>query len=111
MVELRSATALREKCLALLLGKDAMLHAEPFQCSLSATLEFPVSLNPTAHASVALLALTARRLATAVMEAVVTSDQALPFQWYATGSGAATPDGPYCWPTIHMSAGVRAKAP
>ena len=47
--------------------------------SLAACASAPV--HPTAQASVALLALTATRLAAAGRVGVVTSDQALPSQW------------------------------
>ena len=57
-------------------------QAVPFQCSRSVLSWWrPRTLNPTAQASDAVLALTPRRLAFTPRLGVATSDQAVPFQW------------------------------
>ena len=87
-------------------------QALPFQCSSSVVCcRRPVISNPTAQASVALLALIPSSALFTPRTGVVTSDQAAPFQWYVTGGGGADPAGPNCWPTAHASVLVRADTP
>ena len=56
-------------------------QAVPSQCSSSVCLLFPIFSPPTAHASVALLALTATSALDPGSAGELTSDQAVPFQW------------------------------
>src|SRR5215468_10451368 len=66
-------------------------------------------MPPTAQASLALLALTAFRLALNPMLGVGVHDHALPFQRYAAGAGGVWPARPDWEPTAHPSVGVRIK--
>src|SRR6266496_3279553 len=62
-------------------GLVTMLHAAPFQCSISGVVEKPVTPTPTAQTSVVVTAATASRI---LMDALVfglwTTDQCVPSQ-------------------------------
>src|SRR3974390_1284473 len=87
-------------------------QAEPFQCSISVPCSRRAGIaNPTAHASVAPLALTALSAPYWPRLGVGVSDHDVPSQWYAAAGACGCPAATNCCPTAQASLFVRADAP
>ena len=105
----RSRTELSSASRLVIASAVSTVHAVPFQCS-SRVVSEPPTMVPTAHASVALLALTENSAAFRPRAGVGTNDHAVPFQWNVGGAGAGAPAGANCVPTAHASVFALANA-